>query len=332
MYRTFKNGLCTLGIGSLLLATTALDVTAADPVILQYQGYNPETIAAIYQGNWAVGESELSGELYLPDGDGPFPVVVFQHGSGHKDNLESWYRVVIPSLHKAGIGGFVANSYDGRGLRSTVRDQRRLSKSARIVDALMALKSLSAHPKVDAARIGVTGYSFGGIVALETADRRTVESVLGKELRFAAHLPVYPSCTAHREKIDMTGAPMLILAGADDDYTLARFCESYVPKLVQAGFPVSIKVYPDAGHSFVHVIDRYLSKAATFNRCGPATLTSDGYHVLDDISDRGGSWADFVGAAFRKCSELGAHLYGTRKSRMSARDDTVAFFARNLSR
>lgn len=69
MHRTFKNGLCTLGIGSLLLATTALDVTAADPEILQYRGYNPETIAAIYQGNWAVSAAfrkcgELGAHLY----------------------------------------------------------------------------------------------------------------------------------------------------------------------------------------------------------------------------------------------------------------------------
>ncbi len=318
--------LVPLILGCILLSPSVAGATET----VTYSGYAPESIADIYQGKWALSRTELSGKLRLPDGEGPFPVVVLQHGSGHPLNLQPWWDIVVPALLNAGIGGFIANSYDGRNIGGTSGDQRKLSKAARIVDALMALKALAAHDKVDPARIGVTGYSFGGIVSIETADRRTVEAVLGKDLKFAAHLPVYPSCGSHRAVVDMTGSPMLFLAGRNDDYTPAAFCKAYMPKLKKAGVPATLKVYPDAGHGFVKVQDRYLSRAATFNGCGTSTINAEGYHEFGDFSEKGLSWAETVVAAFKKCGSRGASLYGTRASQRQALRDTVDFFVKTL--
>lgn len=303
---------------------------AAAAETLGYPGYRPDSIADIYQGRWKVSEDELSGELHLPAGDGPFPAVVLQHGSGHPRYLDPWYDKVVPALLEARIAAFIANSYSCRGISGTAGDQRQLSKAARIVDALMALKALDAHPKIDGNRVGVTGYSFGGIVSIETADRRTAEAVLGPDLKFAAHLPVYPSCGSHREKIDMTGSPMLFLAGRQDDYTPAEFCEEYLPKLQAAGVPATLKVYDDAGHGFVKVQDRYLEHAATFNECGTSTISAEGYHELGGMSEKGMSWAELIVEAFKKCGSRGASLYGTRESQRQALNDTVEFFTRTL--
>ena len=304
--------------------------TAAAEETLDYPGYRPDSIADIYRGAWKVSEDDLSGKLHLPEGDGPFPAVVLQHGSGHPRYLDPWYDKVVPALREAGIAAFIANSYGGRGISGTAGDQRQLSKAARIVDALMALKALAAHPKIDGDRVGVTGYSFGGIVSIETADRRTVEAVLGPDLKFAAHLPVYPSCGSHREKIDMTGRPMLFLVGRQDDYTPAEFCEDYLPKLQAAGVPATLKVYNDAGHGFVKVQDRYLENAATFNDCGTSVITEEGYHELGGMSEKGMSWAEMIVEAFKKCGSRGASLYGTRESQRQALADTVDFFVRTL--
>ncbi len=318
-----------------VLALCGLVALSASPTAdaaeeVAYSGYRPDSFADVYRGDWAVSEDALSGDLHLPNGDGPFAAVVLQHGSGHPRNLKLWWDKVVPGLLDAGIAAFIADSYSGRGISGTSGDQRVLSKAARVVDALMALKALAAHPKIDGARVGVTGYSFGGIVSIETADRRTVEAVLGPKLKFAAHLPIYPSCGSHREKIDMTGRPMLFLAGRDDDYTPAEFCEEYLPKLQAAGVPATLKVYPDAGHGFVKVQNRYLENAATFNDCGTTVITEAGYHDIEGISDEGKTWAEFVVAAFRKCGSRGASLYGTRESQRQALDDTVAFFIRTL--
>ena len=316
---------------ALLVIANIATAQAADGETVRYKGYGPQNIADIYQGRWSVSEVGLNGELRLPAGEGPFPVVVLQHGSGHIRHLSNWYSYVIPALHKAGIGAFIADSYGGRNISGTGGDQRQLSKAARVVDALMALKALSTHARVDAGRVGVTGYSFGGIVAIETANRRTVEAVLGTNLRFAAHLPVYPSCGAQHEKIDMTGAPMHFLLGEDDDYTPAKFCLTYLPKLQAAGVPATFEVYPGVGHAFVNITDRYLDNAATFNKCGVGPITAEGYHVVGGILEKGKSWSEFVFAAYGVCGSRGASLKGTWASRKKARDDTVAFFTKTLN-
>lgn len=316
-------GICLF---ALLMSTNA---NAAEEI--SYTGYRTDTLADIYQGNWKVSSDELSGELYLPDGDGPFPVVILQHGSSHPNGMQPWWDRVIPELNNAGIGVFIANSYDGRGIGDTVEDQRQLSKAARIVDALMALKVLSEHPKIDGSKIGISGYSFGGIVAFETANRRFVEEVLGDSLKFASHLPVYPSCGGQHEIIDMTGKPMLFLVGRDDNYTPAEFCEEYIIKLQAAGVPATIKVYLDAGHGFTSVVDQRLKRAATFNDCGYAIIDVDGYHTIGGVSERGKSWREFIVAAWQKCGSRGANIYGTKVSRSQTLTDTVEFFTKTLT-
>ena len=297
---------------------------------ISYSGYSPNSFADVYKGNWKVDHKELSGELHLPDGEGPFPAVVLQHGSGHPKWLEPWLDIVIPALLNAQIAAFVANSFDGRNITGTGGDQAQLSKAARVVDALMALKALAQHPKVDGNKIGITGYSFGGLVSYEAADRRTVESVLGLNLKFAAHLPVYPVCGAHREKIDMTGSPILFLVGREDDYTPAKFCEEYLPKLQAAGAPVTMKIYKEAGHGFIMVSDHYLANAVHFNDCGIGIITEEGYHEVGDISEKGMNWRQLLMALFKKCGSRGVSLYGTRESQRQALDDTVNFFKSTL--
>lgn len=292
---------------------------------VRYKGYSPDTIADIYNGNWRRGAVQLSGKLYLPDGEGRFPVVVLQHGSGNPDVLTSWWNYLVPALRNVGIGAFIADSYGGRAIGQTSVDQTQLSKAARIVDAFMALYALSKVPSVDPSRIGVTGYSFGGGTALDTADRRAVVAVLGDKLRFAAHLPVYPNCVL-RKSIDFTGAPMHFLLAAKDDHSRPAHCLSLIEHLKGAGVAASQTVYPDAGHGFVLVRSRFLKQAANFRNCPPATLAEDGHIDGDGFSDRGGSWADYVKAAFKKCGTRGAHVAGTISTRQRARDDTVEFF------
>ena len=296
-----------------------------EPDEISYSGYSPNSFADVYKGNWKVGHKELTGKLHLPDGEGPFPAVVIQHGSGHPKHLEPWLDIVIPALLNARIAAFVANSFDGRNITGTGGDQAQLSKAARVVDALMALKALAEHSKIDGDKIGITGYSFGGVVSYETADRRTVESVLGSDLKFAAHLPAYPTCGAHREKIDMTGSPILFLLGRQDDYTPAKFCEEYLPKLQAAGVPATMKVYEEAGHAFILVIDQYMENNVHFNDCGIGIITEEGYHELGNITEKGMTWPELLMTLFKKCGSRGVSHYGTRESQRQALDDTVNF-------
>ncbi|MBU1451873.1 MAG: dienelactone hydrolase family protein [Proteobacteria bacterium] len=182
----------------------------------------------------------LRGELYRPVGPGPFPAVVLLHGcSGIKENYRQWARL----LSEWGYVAYVLDSLGPRGLGS-VCNKRALSARARSVDAYDAKAYLAGLPYVRADSIGLMGWSHGGIAALWAADPATLRT--GDS--FQAYIALYPGCWLH-----MTGlrAPLLILAGARDDWTPAAHCQALAQALAtRAGPPVTIKVYPQATHAW----------------------------------------------------------------------------------
>ncbi|MCY3873325.1 MAG: dienelactone hydrolase family protein [Rhodobacteraceae bacterium] len=149
-------------------------------------------------------------------------------------------------------------------------------------------------------------------------------------MKFAAHLPVYPSCQVQREKIDMTGRPMLFLVGKEDNDTPAQPSKEYLARIKAAGFPAALNMYTSAGHNIVKVERGYYDELATFNRCGRGTMTLDGHEFMGNASTRNTTWAQFVVAVFHQCGDRGAELYGTKALQRQALSETVNFFTRTL--
>lgn len=300
---------------------------------VRFKTYSPSSISAIFGGDWKTGEVEIAGRLELPEGNGPFPVVILYHGSGHARNLKSWFQDLIPALHQKGLAAFVMDSYTGRGIGQTASDQARLSKAARVVDAFRAFQTLSSMPEIDGARIGITGYSFGGIVSLVTADRRTAKGILGSEDGFAAHLPVYPSCQAQFRVSHFTDAPILILAGGRDDYTPAKYCEDYVARLRSEGINVDLKVYPDARHGWIKGSQgvKTCKKCMTFGACGPIVIDDDGHEtaLAGKVSTRDG-WKSYITKVAKACAKRGTTTGLNVEARRDTLLTTVEFFSTNL--
>lgn len=104
-------------------------------------------------------DPRLSGQLCRPDGPGPFPAVVFNHG-GVGDIIGGDPLGSCAALAKAGYVGF-----------SPIRRlTRTLVGHGDDVDAAIAkVKSL---PYVDAGRLGLIGFSRGGMLTLLAATTR----------------------------------------------------------------------------------------------------------------------------------------------------------------
>jgi dienelactone hydrolase len=99
-------------------------------------------------------------------------------------------------------------------------------------DAFGALAFLSSHPSIDPDRIGVLGFSWGGVMTMASATEKytlLLTSLLGDGHRFKAHVAHYPVCYAYNLGIPgtefggpgnnpLTGAPVLIQIGEEDDY------------------------------------------------------------------------------------------------------------------
>ncbi|WP_421763056.1 alpha/beta hydrolase family protein [Ekhidna sp.] len=109
----------------------------------------------------------LQGTLYYPKGEGPFPAVVFVHGSGPETRDNSKYS----AKWMASIG-YVALTYDKRGTGESDGDEndwKRFSFEHLAGDIMAAVDILATDPKVKAAKIGIHAASQGGWVSVLAA-------------------------------------------------------------------------------------------------------------------------------------------------------------------
>src|SRR5215469_5425168 len=119
----------------------------------------------------------LYGFLYVPEGKGPFPAVLWNHGSekrpGWQPELASFYTshgFVFFLPHRRGQGRspgpYIMDEIRDGGPLLAVRAQQVAND-----DVVAAMAWLRTQPEVDANRIVVSGCSFGGIQTLLTAEK-----------------------------------------------------------------------------------------------------------------------------------------------------------------
>ncbi len=181
----------------------------------------------------------------------PMPAVAIVHGSAGPDSRGPAYA---GELNRAGFATLEIDMWAARGLEGELDRPKTVQKT--LPDAFGAFKFLASDPAIDVRRIGVMGFSWGGVVAMLTATRPYSLPYLGAEARFAAHAPLYPACWLYNrapgfEFTDFTGAPIFIQCGELDTYDLPDTGEKLVRSLASlAPGLVSIKTYPGATHAF----------------------------------------------------------------------------------
>jgi len=266
----------------------------------------------------------IYGDLYRPAGVAKAPAVVLVHGSGGVTGAREgfWAR----ELSHAGMAVLVIDSFTPRGVSTTVEDQTRVSQRQMVDDAYAALAYLARLPEIDASRIAVMGFSKGGSVALISSDRRTQRGGAA----FAAHIPFYPGCTSQYRN-PQTSAPVLVLIGADDNYTGVKTCAEYVERMRAAGANVQLKTYPGAHHGFdgdtMNPRPFFVSRAQNFREC-TIYIEDDGRQTL------GGERLRSPEHAFdlmrRTCMKTGATVGASHAAKMQALEDVKAFLKTTL--
>lgn len=119
----------------------------------------------------------LYGFLFVPQGKGPFPAVLWNHGSekrpGWQPELASFYNshgFVFFVPHRRGQGRspgpYIMDKIHAGGGPAVVQAQQAANE-----DVVAAIRWLKTRPEVDANRIVVSGCSFGGIQTLLTAEK-----------------------------------------------------------------------------------------------------------------------------------------------------------------
>jgi len=129
------------------------------------------------------GKLELHGFLWRPNGPGPFPAVLWNHGSeklpGSQPHLAEFYTshfYVFFVPHRRGQGrspgaymqDLVEQAPPGARARRAVE-----LHDEEVADVVAALDFLKSQTFVDPARIAISGCSYGGIQTLLAGERAT---------------------------------------------------------------------------------------------------------------------------------------------------------------
>lgn len=188
-----------------------------------------------------MGET-ITGYLYRPDGEGPFPAIILMHGCG---GMARWNEIWFRRLVDWGYVVLDMDSFGPRGIEHGVcfKADHVAGPFSRALDAHGANAFLATLPFVAPKRIGILGMSHGGTSVLQAINRSTTTRIGGEPFRAA--LALYPSCDPNTQP----DAPILILIGELDNWTDPKSCERYLAKLGR-DHDVTVEVYPGAYHVF----------------------------------------------------------------------------------
>lgn len=100
---------------------------------------------------------KLYGSLILPAGKGPFPAIVFAHGSGQESREASMGLAMLYASN--GIASLI---FDKRGVGRSEGEHWAASFSDYADDLLAAVKLLKTFPEINKDKIGLYGHSQGG--------------------------------------------------------------------------------------------------------------------------------------------------------------------------
>ena len=222
----------------------------------------------------------LSGMLFLPEGNGPFPVAVVIHGSGTSRRNSPWYLTVAQHLQENGIAVLLP---DKRGSEKSKGDWRNASFYDLADDAISAIDFIKDQKIFEYSTIGVIGFSQGGwiapivagqdrkvafIVSMSGAVVTTDESLLYEEVnhlsnftyRFIADL-VAPFTVRYIKRAELwqkiggfdplpywqsIDLPVFMAFGEKDKNVPVMESVGRIECLNKSNF--TIKVYPKVGH------------------------------------------------------------------------------------
>jgi dienelactone hydrolase len=186
--------------------------------------------------SFSIGGQELVGVLHLAGADSAGAALVLHGFGGHPD--QPHIVETAAALAAAGVAAY----------RFPYRDHQppKMSLASALEDAEGALQLLGAHPQVNAKKLAVVGFSFGGAVAalLAGRERRIRAAVLG-------------AGTSRRDGyldpisvLAKTKARVLLIWGARDTEVATIHADRYATALAKAGVVHEFVSLEGADHDF----------------------------------------------------------------------------------
>jgi len=246
----------------------------------------PNQYSSIKDGSYKKNPVMVDAFIAFPKkGEGPFPVVIFAHASGGARLFTNeWFkfnRQAAKSLMKKGIAVLFLDNFSARGVRSTSSNQIAVSHFSTYIDAFMALEYLSKDPKINIKKVGITGWSRGGMISLMVSDKRLRDALVSKDLYFAAAQPRSPDCWSagmFRNPQPIKDTKIWMVLGGADNFTRAEPCVEMGEKIRANGGDIEITVKKGWHHGFTaNYKEEYESDPWIFSKCPPWFTEDNGF-------------------------------------------------------
>ena len=203
-----------------------------------------------------------------------YPVLFFVYGGpGSQTVVDAWQgsQYLWHQMLAQRGGGYIVASVDNRGTGSRGRAWRKIIYGRLGVietrDQAAAARAVARLPFVDASRIGIWGWSYGGFMALNAITQHPDVYKTAIAVAPVTHWKFYDTIYTERynglpqdnpQGYD-AGSPLtyaerlrgnlLIVHGSGDDNVHYQNTEAMVNALVEAGRPFDLMVYPNRDHS-----------------------------------------------------------------------------------
>ena len=247
------------------------------PVLLRTDAYTRHAVT------YRSGELRISGIMNIPDGRGPFPALVLNHGYIDASYYVSGQGLAREQDFLARAGYVVLHTdyrnHAGSDHAPATERRLRLGYTTDGINAVLAIKR-SRLPYLDGERVGLLGRSMGGgvtynalvvrpglvdaavvyaSVSSRTADnfdrwirddRARLSRTIIDDYGSPERNPEFWRGVSPYTYFDRISEPILIHHGTIDDTCPLRWTERTVAKLRKLGKDVRLRLYEGEGHTF----------------------------------------------------------------------------------
>ena len=246
-----------------------------EPSLHRYESFDGESIPVF---------------LFMPEGEGPFPVVVTVHG-GPEAQWQPWYSSGFGALTQYLVSrGYAVAAPNVRGSSGYGKRFEHLDDVEKRLDSVADLASLhawlAARSEIDASRAVVYGRSYGGYMVLAALAFQPelwaagIEFVGISNLRtFLENTSIWRRAAREREygplsdpellerlspwsRLDAIGAPLFIEHGRNDPRVPVSESEAIHSELVRRGVRCELVIYEDEGH----MVEKLANRVDVFER------------------------------------------------------------------
>jgi dipeptidyl-peptidase-4 len=235
----------------------------------------------------ADGETDLYWRMVKPndfDATKKYPTVIYVYGGPHAHNVEAaWHWSSRPWETYMAQKGYIVFILDNRGSENRGRDFEQVTfrqlGQVEMKDQMQGVAYLKSLPYVDADRLGVHGWSFGGFMTISlmvnypdvfkvgvaggpVIDWKWYEVMYGE--RYMDTPESNPEGYAKISLIDKAKnlkGKLQIITGYNDNTVVPQHCLSFLDACIKAGTQPDFFAYPGEehnmrGHASVHLHER----------------------------------------------------------------------------